>query len=194
MNIELTRSENMFRKTMGILFILFLAGAIMFALIPDHALRLLNWVGNAFDLKKPLVPSQITITEVIWNTHIAKNVTPDGFKQGTTIVPGTRLWVGMAVAMMIMLCYITGMNFINPRKYMHLIPLLLLAKFSTSALGLAYFFTAKTFPFFSNLSLAIFDLPIFFLVLIVWLRAKSAKNRLDEPMDIDDSDDDEDDK
>jgi len=191
MKIELTRSENTFRKVMGLLFVIFLISAVVFAIIPDHVLRLLNWVGNAFDLKKPLVPSQISITDEIWTTHVAKNVKHEGFKQGLTIVPGTRLWVGMAVTMMVMLMYITALNFLNPRKYMHLIPLLLLSKFTTSGLGFFYFFTAKTYPFFSNLALAIIDVPIFFLVLFVWLRARSAKGRLDDPMDYDEEDYDE---
>ena len=179
MNIELTKQEIFFRKSMGVLCILFLLGVILFATIPDHLLSMINSVGTLFDLKRPLVPSAIPIDEGLWKGQIAKNVDGAPYDPGITKVPGTRLWIGLAVTMMFMISVIAGMNFINPRKYIGWVPLLLISKASTSVLGIIFYFGFGEYKYMSNIILTITDFPIFIFVLVIWLRAKSAQKELE---------------
>ena len=176
MQIEYTREEVFFRKTMGILCILFLIGAVLFGMIPDEILRVLNWTGTLLGMKAPLVPTQVPISKELWTTLIdPANTQP--YTDDIMKWPGTGLWEGMSATMMIMITFIAGMNFINPRKYIGWVPILLVAKLSTSVLGLVfYFFHAK---YLSNIIMTITDFPIFLFILVVWLRARSAQKDLE---------------
>lgn len=188
MNNELSKAEKFYRKSMGVLALMFLIGAVLFGLLPDHLLRVLNWTGAFLNMNQPLVHSQITVNAEQFN-QIQKDVKPQQqFKEGTKGIPGDRLWVGMSVTMMVMIFFIAFMNFVNPRKYMGWVPILLVSKFTTSALGFAYFFTAPTYKYLSALIMPITDLPIFFFILVIWLRARSSKNKFDppEPETVDD--------
>jgi hypothetical protein len=175
MDVELTRQEVFFRKSMGVLCIMFLIGAVLFAVIPDHLLRAVNWTGNMFDLQAPVVPSKVTISKEMWETWIDPSGTTP-YSDEIRSVPGARIWVGLAVSMMIMITVIAGMNYLNPRKYIGWVPLLLISKGSTSALGLIYFFFFA--KYFSSLIMTLTDFPIFLFVLIIWLRARGAQKEL----------------
>ena len=175
MDIEWTKQEDFFRKSMGILCICFLLGALLFGVLHDGLLYVINEVGSLLNMKAPIVPSKITITKDMWETHIDKRNTQP-YSDDIRELPGTSLWVGLAVTMMIMIAVIAGMNFINPRKYIVWVPLLLISKFSTSVLGLLYyFFSAK---YLSNILMTVTDFPIFLFVLIIWLRARSSQKNL----------------
>jgi hypothetical protein len=174
--IDPTHKELFFKKSMGVLCILFLIGALLFGLIPDKMLSTINWTGSLVGLQAPLVPSRVSITKDMWDTQIDKKRI-QSYSPTIRSWPGARLWVALAVSMMVMIAFIAGMNFINPRKYIGWIPLLLISKGTSSALGLAYFFFHA--KFLSNLILTIVDFPIFLFVLVIWLRARSAQKELE---------------
>ena len=178
MDIELTRQEDIFRKSMGVLCILFLIGAVLFGVLHDELLRVMNWVGGLFGMQAPLVPTQIPINKEMWETLIDLGNTQP-FSDSLREFPGTSLWEGMSVTMMIMIAFIAGANFLNPRKYIGWIPILLVSKFTTSALGLLFFFFHA--KYLSNIIMTITDFPIFLFILVIWLRARSAQKDLELP-------------
>mgnify|MGYP001409533888 CR=1 FL=1 len=177
MDMDFTPKENFFRKSMGVLCLIFLLGAILFATIPDPLLRVFNWSGALLKMKAPLVPTQITINKDMWDSLIDPSNT-EAYSDQIREWPGPAIWIIMAVTMMLMIAFITGMNFINPRKYISWIPILLLSTASTSILGLLYFYFQARYL--STLIIPIVDFPIFLFVLIIWLRARSDQGELPE--------------
>ncbi len=175
MKVEYTREEVFFRKAMGILCIMFLIGALLFALIPDPLLAAINWTGQWFGLKAPLVPTQISITKDVWNTLIDPRHTAP-YRDDISGWPGSSMYEGLAVTMMLMIAFIAGMNFLNPRKYISWVPLLLVSKGASSVLGLLFFFFHA--KYLSNLLLTITDFPIFIFILVIWLKARSSQHEV----------------
>ncbi len=165
MSDYLAPQEVQFKKVMGILGIIFLIAGALFAVIPEHFQVLFNYAGEL--LKMPKAPVAMEIT-----SNIAEEKGAD------------RLYVGMACAMMMMLVVICFANYFNPRKYMGWIPLLLVAKLTTTLLSVAFYLWAESYL--SNLIAAFTDFPIFLVVLVFWLRARSAADApYEQPPDED---------
>lgn len=174
---DYTRQEMFFKKSMGILCILFLVGAILFAAIPDHLLRAVNWSSTFLKMKSPLVPSRISVDKQTWETFIDPANTL-AYSDAIRFVPGTKIWVSLAVAMMIMIAFIAGMNYLDPKKYMQWIPLLLISKGTTSVLGIIYFYASA--KYLSNLLLTLVDFPIFVFILVIWLMVRKSADTAED--------------
>ena len=175
MKTELFQQEIFYKKAMGILAILYLIFAVLIAVIPGSLLNASNVVGGLFKLPAPIVPEHVVVSG-----QLVKEIYPGQDSITTTDVPvewvGNRSWVIMAVTWMLVAAFILLMNFIDPRKYIGWVPLVLMAEGISSVLGLVYFFFSA--KYFSSLLMPIFGLPTFAFILYAWLRARSAQKEL----------------
>ena len=157
---NLTRQETQFKNLMGLLAVLFLMTALLFAFIPEQMTMLSNFVSGMIKMDEAPIVRDITL-----NTTGTMRVMDRGY-------------VTLSVAGMAMLFFIAVMCFINPVKYQIYIPILLVGKFISTAVGLCfYFWVAK---YLTHLIMPLTDFPIFVIVLIFWLRAKYSNPEDDE--------------
>lgn len=148
---NLSKAEEQFKKVMGAMGVLFLIAGAVYAWVPEHVVMLINFAGGFLGM--PKAPVVLEITDAL---GVAK--------------PAERGFVGLAAAYMVIVTVIALACYFNPRKYMDLVPVVLLGKLASSAFGLIFYFWSA--PYFSNLVLAITDLPIFVIILVFYLRAR----------------------
>jgi len=173
MNFEITSADLFFKKSMGVLGIIFLIGAILFALIPEQLESMLNWFAGIIKMDKAPVVKNIPVS-AYW--AVLNNDNPIPPEMGA--LPSQRLWNGLSVAMMVMITVICLACYVNAKKYMNWVPLLLISKGTSSLMGLfTYFYVHK---YLTNLIALITDFPIFLFVLFIYLRALNAKTSMQQ--------------
>jgi hypothetical protein len=95
-----------------------------------------------------------------------------------TTLPDHALYTAMAAAAMTIVALLAGLIFLAPERYAQATPIFLIAKAVGGVYGLLYYLFS--YPYFINLMVAVFDLPIVLVVAFFWLRARSALNRAAE--------------
>jgi hypothetical protein len=163
---NLTPSEIQFKKVMGIMALFFLIFALLYGFAPEHLIRGANAVGGLFKLPKAPVP------EKIWE----ESVTPilDEGKVKTLEQPPLalgRAYVAQSISLMILLATLSLLCFLNPKRWGDTAQIVLLGTALNTIFALLVFFLHRRY--FGNLSIAIFNLPIFCAVLFAWLRARA---------------------
>jgi hypothetical protein len=167
MGQNLSAQEIQFKKVMGVMAILFLITTLFFIMVPEQMIQTANFFGKIFKLPKAPVPKEIPAGNV-WPTLYEGESPP---AEQAALVMG-RGYVALTCSLMTVLVVISLACFINPRKYMGWVPLVLVSKFASSAYGVLFFLTSA--KYFGNVAIAITDFPIFLIILIFWLRARSA--------------------
>jgi len=168
MGAEFHKKEEQFRKLMGILTVAFFIGAVLFAVVPDTIVNLVNWIGGLFsDRSVAPVISKISVTNYM-----------DAFYKNTQDLnvgdklPSHGMYVSLAVAFMILVTLCSALVYRDPRKNALAALLVIVGKFTTSLTGLGLYLLS--YPYFANLVVFITDFPIALVVLIFYLRARSA--------------------
>jgi len=163
-----SKAEDQFRKVMGVFGLAFLIGAVLFAVVPDTIVSIVNWVGGLF--------SDQSIAPII--SKIGADKYWDVFYTGTaemeigTKLPSHGMYVTLAVAFMTMLTVICFLIFYDPRAYGSWALLVVIGKLTSSLTGLGFYLWVH--PYFANLVVMITDFPIALVVLFFWLRARSS--------------------
>lgn len=169
MTAPYSKAEDQFRKLMGVFGLFFLIGAILFAVVPDVVVIIVNWFGGLFnDQSIAPVMSKISVGQYM---DIFYDDT-GAFEAGQRL-PGHGMYLSLAVAFMVMLTVICGLIFYDPRKYGVFAILVIVGKFASSLTGLGLYLWS--YAYFANLVVMITDFPIAVLVLIFYLRARAAQ-------------------
>lgn len=138
-DVPFNQAERFLKSLMGILAIIFIATALVFALFSGTLVSLLNSpIGKVFKL----------------------------YSEDICQVPEQRLYVALSVSLMVVLVYLCFLVWKDPRKNLSFIPVILISKLTSSLMAVVYFANSKTFV---NLIAFITDFPIFVIVLIAYL-------------------------
>ena len=86
--------------------------------------------------------------------------------------PNGKFWLILTNAMMLMITFISFKVTINPRDNISLIPVILIAKLTSSATALTYFFIEDRY--FAYLLIFVVDFPIFLAISYFYNKAKQA--------------------
>jgi len=172
MEENLSVPEIQFKKVMGIMAAIFFVALIFFTFIPEGMIQTANWVGyKVLKLDKAPVPYKVP-AEVEWPLLYDGASKPQDLTE--PLVMG-RGYVALACSLMVLCIAIAGMCYFNPRRYIEYVPLLLLAKFSSSAFGLYFYLRGPLhMKYFGNLAITIADFPVFLVILFVWWRARKS--------------------
>lgn len=135
----LTHEERQLRLLMGVFAPCFGGTCLAFLFAPGLVGRLLSEVGRAVGLADATVPT----------------------------IGGP--WVPLSVSMMAMITVICALAFRDVRRYRLLIPILLVSKGASSAVGLGSWLLAERA--FHNLVVFLCDFPILLIALALYLRA-----------------------
>lgn len=161
-----SKAENQFRKVMGVLAVAFFIGAVLFAMVPDTIVNIVNWIGGLFDDRSvaPVI-SKISVTNYM-DTFYPK---VEGLDPGAKL-PSHGMYVSLAVAFMILVTYFSALVYRDPRKHAAAATYVIIGKFATSLTGLGLYLFS--YSYFANLVVFITDFPIALVVLIFFLRAR----------------------
>ena len=132
-----------FRRSMGVLGAAFFVGGFLFLIFPDQFIQMTNWFPRGGAAAAPVVSP----------------------------ASPPRLWPILTFTMMMMIAAISGLNWLDPRKYHGWVPLLLFAKACSSLTGLLVFWLSST-GYLADLLSFLTDFPIFLFVLVIYLRAR----------------------
>lgn len=163
---NLSVQELQFKKVMGVLAILFFIALGIIAIIPEWYTHGVNFVAKVFG--QPQAPVTMRVpAEAVWGAVYVNAERP----ANTPAKPyAERTHVAFTCTSLLLLTLIAAGCWINPRRYMEYIPVLLFVKLVPSIFSLGfYFFVAK---YFIHLLTPILDVPLFVLILVMWLRAK----------------------
>lgn len=163
---NLSVQELQFKKVMGVLSILFFVALGIIAIIPEWYTHGVNFVAKVFD--QPLAPVTMRVPkEAVWGA-VYVNAQPPATAPDKPYAERTH--VAFTCTSLLLLALIAGGCWLNPRRYMEYIPVLLFVKLVPSIFSLGfYFFVAK---YFVHILTPILDVPLFGLILVMWLRAK----------------------
>lgn len=141
---SLTAPERQTRALMGVYTVLFAGTGAAMALAPDFVVDSLNLISR-------------------W---VTPSLTEAPHDRG-------RLWVSLTVAMMAMISYISAANWRDVRAHRGMIPVLILSKGVSSAMGLGWFLAGET-RYFADLAAFLTDFPLFVITAVFYRRLTRA--------------------
>ncbi len=162
-------AEKQFRLAMIVFCVGCVGFAALFAFAPDGFVTVINWIGGLFSEKSisPLI-SKISLDKYLDIFYDE----PLGLA-GDTKLPPHGLYIIHSVSLMLLMAIVCGMAAYDPRKYRDLALLPVGYLTFDFLFGLAFYFWS--YPYFANLGVALMDGPLAIVVLVFYLRARSAK-------------------
>ncbi len=173
MNGSLSLQELKFKKAMGIMAVIFFVSTLLFAIIPEELVRVNNFFGGILSLEKAPVPKEIPVQSV-WPVLYEGKSAPANHDP----LVADRGYLGMACGMAFLLAVICLQIFLDPRRYMNWVPIVLLGLASTSLFGLLFFCLSA--GYLSNLIYPLFNLVLFAVIFFFYFRAKKAMGQQGE--------------
>jgi hypothetical protein len=160
-----------FRRAMGVLAVLFFLGGWLFLLFPDPLIRGINlFAGDSAGVARAPVVSRMP-ADLVWKSAGMYGEETNSRPPADAIAPA-RIWSILTFTMMMMITVISALNWLDPRKYFSWVPLLLFSKACSSVTGLLVYWVSR-FKYLTDLTSFLVDMPIFLLVLVLYLRTRS---------------------
>jgi hypothetical protein len=165
----LSKAVEQYRKVMLALAAIHLVVLLLVIFTPGGIIWFFNAVSRVV-APHAVAPniSQIPADHYFYDTYNKEIAKPEGL----TTLPNHAFYQAMAASYLAIVVLIAGLNFFDPERNAPLAPLLLVGKAVGGLYGLGFYLWSH--HYLVNLLLPIVDWPVVLLVLVVWMRAKTA--------------------